>query len=273
MAFLLFALFRRRDQSHEFNSRSGPRIVLFGGVVVPAFILFVVYGFIFATLRVLSTPAVAPEVPIHVVGHQWWWEVQYPNQAFVTANEIHIPVGYPVQVTLTSQDVVHSFWAPKLHGKLDLIPVKINTFWLQADEAGAYWGECAEFCGTQHANMRLVVVAQPEAEFARWLADQQTAAAEPTEPLAQQGQQVFLSSSCSQCHTIRGTGATGALGPDLTHLASRRLLGAGTVANNRGNLAGWISNSQHIKPGALMPPSELTGPELQALLAYLATLK
>jgi cytochrome c oxidase subunit 2 len=274
MAFVLFALFRRRGQTTRgLDPRSGPRIILFGGVIIPAVILLVVYGFTFNTLRALSTPAVAREVPIHVVGHQWWWEVQYPNQQFETANELHIPVGYPVQVTLASQDVIHSFWAPKLHGKLDLIPGDVNTFWLQADEAGAYWGECAEFCGIQHANMRFVVVAEPEEQFAAWLAQQQQPAAEPTDPQAQQGQQIFLGSTCIHCHTIKGTNATGDLGPDLTHLASRRMLAAGTLANNRGNLAGWIIDPQHIKSGSLMPSTSLTGEELQALLAYLATLE
>jgi cytochrome c oxidase subunit 2 len=274
MGFVFYALFRRRGQTaRRFDPRSGPRIILVGGIIIPAIILLAVYGFTFNTLRALSTPAVAREVPIHVVGHQWWWEVQYPNQQVKTANEIYIPAGYPVQITLASQDVIHSFWVPKLHGKLDLIPGDINTIWLQADEPGVFWGECAEYCGIQHTNMRFVVVAEPEAQFAAWLAQQQQPAAEPTDAQARQGQQVFLGSPCSQCHTIRGTNATGDLGPDLTHLASRRTLAAGTLANNPGNLAGWIIDPQHIKPGNLMPSTSLTGDELQALLAYLATLQ
>jgi cytochrome c oxidase subunit II len=274
MTVVLYALFRRRTRSlDDLAPRYGPRMILFGGVIIPAIILLLVYGFTFNTLRALSTPAVAKAIPIHVVGHRWWWEVQYPNQGFETANELHIPVGYPVQITLASQDVIHSFWVPELHGKLDMVPGDVNTFWIQADEPGAYWGECAEFCGIQHANMRFVVVAEPEEQFAAWLAQQQQPAAEPTEPQAQQGQEIFLSSTCIQCHTIKGTNATGDLGPDLTHLASRRTLAAGTLANNRGNLTGWIIDPQHIKPGNLMPSTRLTGEELQALLAYLATLE
>jgi cytochrome c oxidase subunit 2 len=281
MGILLFALLRRRGalsgalwaRANRPSARHGAKMIVAGGIIAPAVILLTVYGFTLSTLRALSMPAIAEELSIHVVGHQWWWEVRYPHQQFETANELHIPVGYPVEIILTSEDVIHSFWAPNLHGKLDLVPGSTNTFWIQADEAGEYWGECAEFCGVQHANMRFVIVAEPLEEFAAWLARQQQPAAEPEEPLAQEGQQVFLSSTCVQCHTIRGTHATGDLGPDLTHLAGRTMLAAGTIANNRGNLGGWIIDPQHIKPGNLMPSTNLTGYDLQALLAYLATLE
>ncbi|RIK40435.1 MAG: cytochrome c oxidase subunit II [Chloroflexi bacterium] len=274
MGIVAFALLRSRQREFGLHPSFGPRMILFGGIVIPALILLAVYALTFNTLRALSTPAIDEALHIHVVGRQWWWEVQYPRQQFETANELHIPVGHPVLITLTSQDVIHSFWVPELHGKLDLVPGDVNTIWIQADEPGIYWGECAEFCGIQHANMRFLVVAEPEADYAAWLAAQQQPAAEPADAQAQQGLRVFLEADCIECHTIRGTNATGDLGPDLTHLVSRHTLGAGMLANNRGNLGGWIADPQHIKPGALMPPAQdLTGPDLQALLAYLATLK
>jgi cytochrome c oxidase subunit II len=273
MAVMAYALMRRnRPPNDQGQQRSGARLIFYGGLLIPAIILLVVLGFTLNTLRALSTPAIPDELSVRVVGHQWWWEVAYPAQGFVTANEIHIPVGQPVRVTLASQDVIHSFWVPELHGKLDMIPGQINSYWLQADEPGVYLGICAEFCGIQHAKMLFVVVAEPAEAYAAWLAQQQQPAALPTEPQAQAGLEVFLGSTCVQCHAIRGTDASGNLGPDLTHLASRRTLGAGILPNNRGNLGGWIIDPQHIKPGNLMPASALTGEELQALLAYLETL-
>jgi cytochrome c oxidase subunit II len=275
VAFLAIGLLRRRqaapDETHA--TRNGTRIIVWAGILVPAVILLIVFAATARTLRVLATPERAEELTIHVIGHQWWWEVIYPQQGFETANELHIPVGRPVQIVLSTQDVIHSFWVPELHGKLDMIPGRTNAYWLQADEPGEYWGECAEFCGIQHAKMAFVVVAEPEAEFTAWLAQQQQPATAPTAALEQEGEQIFLGSTCVQCHAIKGTQATGELGPDLTHLASRRTLGAGALPNNPGSLSGWIANPQHIKPGNLMPASNLTGSELQALLAYLATLE
>lgn len=210
---------------------------------------------------------------VQVSGHQWWWEVRYPQQGFATANEIHIPVGQPIRLELTSADVVHNFWVPELHGKIDMTPGKVNTLWLQADQAGVYRGKCAEYCGTQHAKMELIVVADPPEQFGAWLARQQQPAPEPAELLAQQGQQVFLRSSCVYCHAVRGTSANSTFGPDLTHLASRRTLGAGALENITGNLAGWITNPHSIKPGNKMPAVVLAPEDLNALLAYLATLE
>ena len=178
-----------------------------------------------------------------------------------------------MQLTLTSMDVIHSFWVPQLHGKIDLIPGTATTLWLRADQPGEYRGMCAEYCGVQHAKMQFLVVAEPPDQFQAWLDLQRQPAAVPTDPLAQRGLQVFLSSSCVTCHAIRGTSATGALGPELTHLASRRTLGAGILPNTRGTLAGWIADPQSIKPGVHMPPSDLTGEQLQALVVYLETLR
>jgi cytochrome c oxidase subunit 2 len=251
----------------------GVRILLYGGVIAPAIVLLVVFGFTIATLRALAMPEIPAEYTVHVVGHQWWWEVRYPQQLVQTANEIHIPAGRPVRFILSADDVIHSFWVPELHGKLDLIPGQTNEFWLQAEQPGVYLGECAEFCGIQHAKMRFLVVAQTPAEFNAWLAAQRLPARPPQEPLAVSGQQVFLNSGCIYCHTIAGTQATGKLGPDLTHFASRQSLASATVPNNRGNLGGWIADPQHLKPGTQMPPTAISGDDLQALLAYLATLQ
>lgn len=276
MGFLLLALFRRRGQEDEparAEARYGTRIIVIAGIVLPALILLGVYAFTLTTLRALANPPIPEELTIHVIGRQWWWEVQYPAQQFATANEVHIPVGYPVRILLSSDNVIHSFWVPELHGKMDMIPGATNPFWLQADRAGVYWGECAEFCGVQHAKMNFLVIAHPPDEFLAWLEEQRQPAATPSDALAAQGEQVFLNTTCLQCHTIRGTQASGNLGPDLTHLASRRLLAAGAATNNIGNLSGWISDPQHIKPGNLMPPSQLSSTELRALVAYLATLK
>jgi cytochrome c oxidase subunit 2 len=211
---------------------------------------------------------------IEIIGHQWWWEVHYTNQDFDTANEIHIPVGQTVTLHVTTADVIHSFWVPELHGKMDLIPGQTNTFTIQADQAGVYRGQCAEFCGAQHAHMAFLVIAESAEDFQTWLDHQSQPGAEPeVGSLEQQGQQAFLGSACVYCHTIEGTNASGHVGPDLTHLASRRTIASGILPNTPGNLAGWIINSQTIKPGNHMPPMNLNGDQVQALLAYLATLK
>lgn len=274
-AFLALALFRQRpaEIDPQRAQRAGARVIIWAGVIMPAIVLAVVYVATLWTLRALATPAIPEGLTIHVIGRLWWWEVQYPEQQFVTANEIHIPVGQPVRIVLSSPNVIHSFWVPELHGKMDLVPGAVNSMWIQADQPGVYWGECAEFCGTQHAKMNFLVIAQPAEEYQAWLEQQQQPAAIPTDTLAYQGQQVFFSANCLYCHAIRGTDATGNLGPDLTHLASRRTLGAAIQENTLGNLGGWIVGPQHIKPGNLMPPSDLTSTELQALLAYLATLE
>jgi cytochrome c oxidase subunit 2 len=192
----------------------------------------------------------------------------------VAANEIHVPAGRPVQVNVTSEDVIHSFWVPQLMGKLDMIPGKTNTTWLQADQPGAYRGECAEYCGVQHAHMAFLVVAEPPEQFAAWLEGQRQPAAEPTEPLAREGAQAFAREGCISCHEIRygASPVGGKAGPDLTHLASRRTIGAGLLANNPGNLAGWIANPQALKPGNKMPRLNLDAESLQALVAYLESL-
>jgi len=218
------------------------------------------------------------QIEIEVIGHQWWWEVKYPDalvpiHQIVTANEIHIPIRAPVLIRLVTRDVIHSLWIPNLHGKLDLIPGRVNKFRLQADRPGVYRGQCAEFCGLQHAHMALAIIAEEPEKFAEWKTHQGRGAPTPTTAQQVRGLQVFLGAPCANCHNVAGIDAYATLGPDLTHFRSRPTLAAGTLLNTRGNLAGWISNAAAIKPGAQMPPNQLSAAELQDLLAYLDTLR
>ena len=218
------------------------------------------------------------QLEVAVTGHEWWWEVKYPDalnpSATVTdANEIHIPIHTKVLLRIQTADVIHSLWIPNLHGKRDLIPGRVNKLWIEADQPGVFRAQCAEFCGLQHAHMALVVFAHKPEDFAQWKASASQGAATPTTPAAIRGQQVFLGAPCAKCHNLVGVDAYGTIGPDLTHIASRKTLGAGTLINNRGNLAGWISNAPALKPGVLMPPNVMSPSELQDLLAYLETLK
>lgn len=267
---LLFIVFTHR--------RPGPRLepdlsapdrhrwIWWGGVIVPSIILATTLFFTLRSHIALAFPPTPTPLTIEVIGRQWWWEVRYPEQQITTANEIYIPVGQPVNVRLATADVIHSFWVPELNGKMNMIPGKTNTLWLQADKPGIYRGLCTEFCGIQHAKMQYMVVAVPPDEFAAWLEHQCQPAPTPENQAIRRGQQIFLGSACVYCHTVRGTNASGQLGPDLTHVASRQTLAAGVLPNNRGSLAGWIVNPQHIKPGNLMPPTALNGDDLQALL-------
>jgi len=276
MAALLYALFRRRQEREAPDGQDEPRwrrVLLWGGLVLPALILVIVYGFTLSTLRATAIPASAGEIVIEVVGRRWWWEVHYLEQQITSANEIVIPVGRPVHLRLTSDEVIHSFWVPQLHGKMDANPRVYNDFWLQADQAGEYWGECAEYCGVQHARMRFLVIAVAPEAFEAWLDEQALPALRPANGTAVEGEQVFLRAGCIHCHTVRGTNATGELGPDLTHFASRRTLASGTLENTRGSLGGWIADPHSIKPGNLMPPTALSGAELNALIAYLESLR
>ena len=214
---------------------------------------------------------------IQITGNQWWWDVQYlnpnPSLTVATANEIHLPVGRPVGLVLKSTDVIHSLWIPALHGKRDLLPGRQNEIWIQADQAGFYRGQCAEYCGAQHAKMALTVVADLPDDFERWLSHMRGAAPAPTTDSEIRGRDVVERGPCAMCHTITGTLAGGRTAPDLTHIASRSTIGAGSLPNTRGNLAGWIADPQHVKPGNKMPATGLASEELQAVLDYLETLK
>jgi cytochrome c oxidase subunit 2 len=214
---------------------------------------------------------------IEVTGHQWWWELRYddplPSNIFTTANEIHIPVGQPVVLQLKSVDVIHSFWVPNLAGKKDLIPGKSASIWLRADRAGEYRGQCAEFCGMQHAHMALKVIAESPEQFEAWRQAQRSSSLPPATDSQKRGQQVFLTTTCVMCHAVQGTQANAAVGPNLTHLASRSTIAAATLPNTRGHLGGWVVDAQAIKPGTVMPPNSLSSEDLQALLDYLQSLK
>lgn len=219
----------------------------------------------------------ADAMRIVLTGHQYWWEVEYdeadPSQRVRTANEIHIPVGRPVEFVLTSRDVIHSFWLPSLMGKKDLIPGLTNTEVVIASRPGIFTGQCAEFCGLQHAQMRLTLTAERPQDFERWRQHQLGEGSAPASEVERHGQSVFMSTSCILCHTIAGTPAGATVGPDLTHLASRRTIAAGTLANTPANLASWILEPQRVKPGAMMPATSLPPKDLVALTAYLGSLK
>ena len=245
--------------------------------VVSTLLLFV---FLVASVwagRVIVTPAGPSALEIQVMGHQWWWEVRYPapipDRAVTTANEIHVPVGRPVRLLLSSHDVIHSFWAPNLNGKKDLIPGRPTTHLFRADRKGVFEGRCAEFCGYQHAHMGFLVVVEEPEEFETWLAGQRRPAAEPSDPAQRHGRQVFLSSPCVTCHTIRGADTFGHKAPDLTHVGSRRTIAAATLPNTPGYLAGWIADSQRLKPGNHMPPNLLPADDLLDLVSYLESLR
>jgi cytochrome c oxidase subunit 2 len=277
-ALLLLIYLRSRKQSLEkdpyANDHAYLRNVVLGGGFAPIIVLLILMGLGIRTENIFPMNKSKSNVDIEVIGHQWWWEVRYANQNFSTANEIHIPVGQPVSLHVTSADVIHSFWVPELHGKVDMIPGQTNTITLQADQVGTYRGQCAEFCGVQHAHMGFLIIAQQDNDFNSWLKSENAQSIPPkVGSIEQKGQQAFLGSACVYCHTIQGTNASGKLGPDLTHLAARETIGSDLLPNNPGNLAGWILNSQFLKTGNHMPPMDLNGVQVQALLAYLATLK
>jgi cytochrome c oxidase subunit 2 len=267
--------------------------IVVGGIVIPMTVLAVIFVM---GLRVMSAfplngggshggaahaetmGAREPRPSIRILGHQWWWEIQYLNddasQQVLTANEIHIPAGRPVDIELVSRDVIHSFWVPQLHGKVDLVPGLVNRVRIQSDRPGLFPGECSEFCGVQHAHMLLLVSADAMPDFEGWLAQQREPAHVPETRSAERGQQVFLTKQCVLCHTIRGTDAHGLVGPDLTHIGSRRAIGANAFWNNTANLAAWATHAQSLKPGVQMPDiTAFTGEELLALVEYLQQLR
>jgi cytochrome c oxidase subunit II len=271
---------RQREQRGELRAADEERRMTRGvtaGVAATVVILLVYFGVDLAVGRTLRIPHERPHLLVRVTGYQWWWKVEYPDsvpQGWITdANEIHVPVGKPVLVELASNDVIHSLWIPNLGGKKDLIPKYRDTLWFQAERPGVYRSQCAEFCGHQHAKMALEVVVHESDDFERWRQQSRRWAPSPVDTLARRGQEVFMAGRCVLCHAIAGTPAGSRVGPDLTHIASRRTLAAGTLANTRGNLAAWITDPQQVKPGANMPPNALAPADLDALLAYLQSLK
>jgi cytochrome c oxidase subunit II len=280
VAFLFYSLWRGHRRAEPAGGPDVERKLWFwvsGSVGATVLILFGILLYNLSTGRALAAFADPDALTIRVTGNQWWWDVEYrdplTNRRLTTANEIHIPVGRRIRLEVESADVIHSFWAPNLHGKLDLIPGYSATTYFRADTAGTYHGRCAEFCGLQHAKMDFFVVAMPEKQFAAWFEAQLKPASTPADSLSLRGREVFLTKTCAMCHAIRGTPADSKVGPDLTHVASRSTLAAGSIPNTRGHLAGWILDPQKIKPGAKMPPNQLESDELHALLSYLEGLK
>jgi cytochrome c oxidase subunit II len=274
MLLLGWALWRRRRRTAKVRGGDAMGLITVLGVVAPFIILVVVYGIGLRDLDALAAPPQKPAVTVDVIGHQWWWEIHYPDRAgAVTANEMHIPVGESVLVRLRTADVQHSFWVPQLMPKTDLIAGKPNQTWLRADRAGTYRGQCAEYCGRQHAFMALLVIAEPRADFDAWLTRTAQPATTTLTDAQARGRTVFEQSSCASCHTIRGTTAAGKVGPDLTTIGSRWSLGSGAAPNDAGHLGGWIANSQTIKPGNAMPPQPVAAQDLPDLVSYLQSLR
>ena len=280
-SLLVYAVVTFRSRTDDDN-REPPQVygsnqVEFAWTVIPVLIvlaLFIASSRVIATIQNAERPANAIEVI--ATGHQFWWEYRYPRLNVITANELHVPVSDPADptptfITLLSADMDHSFWVPRLAGKTDLIPNRTNHTWIDPHEAGLYVGQCAQYCGTQHAKMLLRVYVQPRADFDRWIEEQQRQPV--TNQAVSEGRQVFESTACVNCHTVSGTRANGRFGPDLTHLMSRDTIASGVADNTPDNLRQWIQNPDAIKPGARMPAMGLGERQLEAVLAYLATLR
>jgi cytochrome c oxidase subunit 2 len=293
-ALISWGFYRRRGTLAEHapvDIGGGHIWIAIGGVAIPLIILTVLFvlglnlltDFPIHGMRggmhgdtAYAQTMMKPE--IRIIGHQWWWEVQYLNddvsKQFITANEIHLPAHRPVNIEVETRDVMHSFWIPALHGKVDLIPGHTNYIRIEASEAGSYTGQCAEYCGVQHSHMRLLAIAQEPEDYEAWLATQREPGHEPQTDDAKAGQQTFLAGPCSMCHTVRGTGAGGSVAPDLTHIGSRRYLAANSIPNNDAYLEAWITHAQSLKPGAQMPDlTQFSGEQLHDLVAYLRQLQ
>jgi cytochrome c oxidase subunit 2 len=280
---LLYALLRYRHRPNDVNAAQEP-VQIYGSnqielswTIIP--ILIVVMLFL-ATARVILATEDAPKpvsaLDVTVIGHQFWWEYRYPKLGIVTANELHIPVSdpkhpTPTYLTMSSADTDHSFWVPRLAGKTDLIPNQVNTMWIDPNNPGLYLGQCAQYCGVQHAKMLIRIYADSPADFAAWVAHQQELAVE--NPSAAEGREIFQHNACISCHAVAGTVATGRFGPDLTHIASRDTIASGSVPNTAANLRAFVDNPASFKPGALMPPMHLNDHDLNAVTAYLMSLK
>jgi cytochrome c oxidase subunit II len=278
---LVYTIVRFRHRSTDDGAEPaqiyGSNQIELAWTVIPVLIVFVL---ILVTARTIydvqGAAQPADTLNVTIVGHQWWWEIRYPKLGIVTANELHVPVSesskrLPTFLNLESADVAHSFWVPQLAGKTDLILNRTNQMWIEPVQTGTYVGNCAEYCGLQHARMLLRVIVHPPGDFEKWVAAQREPPVD--NPQVRAGRDAFFSTSCINCHAIGETKAKGKFGPDLTHLMSRETLGAGVIANNQENLRAWVRDPQPIKPGALMPNMQLTDDELNQVVAYLLTLK
>lgn len=287
-----YAFFRRRGtlEEHEpIDSAGGEMWIAIGGSAIPLIILtilfvlglqllrdFPIHGMHGAAMYQQMQMSMKPD--IQIVGHQWWWEIHYlnddPSQEITTANELHLPVGRSVNIEVETKDVMHSFWIPAVHGKVDLIPGMKNYIRLQASQAGVYPGQCAEYCGAEHSLMRLLAIVQPPDEYEAWLRGQRQPGTQPSSPEAQEGEKIFLAGPCSMCHAVRGTLAGGTVGPDLTHIGSRKMIAANVYQNNDAYLEAWVTHAQSLKPVCQMPNlTQFSGEQLQDLVAYLRQLQ
>ena len=285
IAFLIAGIVRRRragqanvveeGRHNESDPRLRPSLIGWAALVSTGLFALAIASFIGD--RSMANAAAHEKLSITVTGKQWWWDVQYnsadPSKMLRTANEIHLPVGVPTRIILNSSDVIHSFWVPSLAGKQDLIPGRPNDLTIVPRKIGIFRGQCAEFCGTQHAHMALTVQVESYPDFLKWWQAQLRPAFAPTTPLARAGFDYVTQRECAMCHNISGTSASGRVGPDLTHVASRRSLASGTLPMSKGNLYGWVADPQSIKPGSRMPTVGLDSQELHAVVAYLETLK
>lgn len=270
---LVYALirFRQKDPTVIPPKIHGSTALEVAWTVAPALLLVMVF------VLMLQNLTAAAEVPadamrVNVTGHQWWWEFEYPDLGVVTANELHVPAGQPVMVELHSDNVIHSFWIPRLAGKTDVIPGQTNSMWFQTDQVGTYRGQCAELCGAQHANMNFQVIVEPEAQFGQWV-EQQQAPPPAMTGLAAEGEQLFQTGQCIACHTVEGTIAQGKIGPNLTHLASRGMIAGLVLENTPENLARWLTDPQAVKPLNKMVINPLSQEEIDALVQYLTHLE
>jgi cytochrome c oxidase subunit II len=277
LAFVIFRYRSRGAETTEPPQVYGSNQIELAWTVIPVLIVIVLF---LATARVIFAveDSVKPHeaLDVTVIGHQFWWEFRYPKLGIVTANELHVPVSSsthpsPTFLKLMSADVDHSFWVPELAGKTDLIPSRVNQMWIDPLQTGLYLGQCAQYCGTEHAKMLLRVYVDTPEQFAEWTRNQQQQGRQ--EAQAAVGRQIFETESCMNCHAVRGTAATGRFGPDLTHLMSRATIASGIVPNSRANLADWIKNPDHLKKGSLMPAMQLSDDQINAVVAYLSTLQ
>jgi cytochrome c oxidase subunit 2 len=274
IVYICIKFARKKTDNDEPRQTSGNKkleaIMIGGPTLLLAF-------FFYQTVTTIN--AVAPTVDkgrqpdVIITGHQWWWEVQYPSSKVITANEIHLPVGKPLLMEMRAADVIHDWWVPELGNKIDVVPGKINYLTLNIKRAGHYIGACSEFCGAQHAWMRIHVIAQSPADFQKWILENEKSAVQPDDTLAMEGSQLFQQKTCATCHRIQGTPAAGIEGPDLTHLASRKQLLTGLMDNNETDLMKWVGNPQEVKPGAHMPDFKFQKDSLRAIVHYLAQLK
>lgn len=266
------AKYRWKKGDDDPEQIAGNKTVEIVWTVIPFMIVLLLFGLTVHAMTKSDPPAIG-KPDLVVVGHQWWWEVRYPQQGFVTANEIHIPTGRQILVELDTIDVLHEFWVPELTRKMTTVPGAKNHVWLEADKPGVYQGVCSEFCGTQHAWMRFQVIAESPARYAAWVRHQQQPATAQLTGLAAQGQQMFKAMTCVDCHSVDPTNTKINSGPNLTHLESRRMIGSGILTNDQAGLRRWLANPQLVKPGAKMPNFKLDSGQMNALLAYLDTLK